>query len=224
MTSTELIVFDMAGTTVADDGLVVASFIAADEHAGLSATEADRAAMLEYVADTMGQSKITVFRHLAKGNEEQAQSANKQFERTYAQLVSEGRCSAMPGAEEVFDRVRALNVKVALTTGFAKETQDAILETLGWQNIADVVLCPSDELRGRPHPDMPLAALIRTRTTAVQNMMVVGDTSSDITSGLRAGAGVVVGVLTGAHGRDQLVAAGPHHIVDSINDLPALLA
>ncbi|MFW0793215.1 phosphonatase-like hydrolase [Gordonia sp. CPCC 205515] len=222
-TPIELVVFDMAGTTVQDEGLVVASFRAADEHAGLSATDADRAAMLDYVRETMGQSKITVFRHLAKGNEEQAQSANKEFERTYGQLVAEGKCSAMPGAEELFARCRSRQVKVALTTGFAKPTQDTILESLGWQNVADLVLCPGSELRGRPHPDMPLAALIQTRTTSVQSMMVVGDTSSDITSGLRAGAGSVVGVLTGAHNADQLVAAGAHHVVEKVTDIVSLL-
>ncbi|MGV9709921.1 phosphonatase-like hydrolase [Gordonia sp. NPDC003424] len=222
-TPTELVVLDMAGTTVQDEGLVVASFLAADAHAGLSATEADRTAMLDYVRETMGQSKITVFRHLAKGNEEQAQSANKEFERTYGQLVAEGRCSAMPGAEELFARCRSRQVKVALTTGFAKPTQDAILESLGWQNVADVVLCPTDDLRGRPHPDMPLSAVITTRTSAVDAMMVVGDTSSDITSGLRAGAGIVVGVLTGAHDAEQLVAAGAHHIVESVTDIISLL-
>ncbi|AZG47107.1 phosphonatase-like hydrolase [Gordonia insulae] len=222
-TPIELVVFDMAGTTVADEGLVVASFLAADEHAGLSASDADRTAMLDYVQETMGQSKITVFRHLSKGNEEQAQSANKEFERTYSSLVAEGRCSAMPGAEDLFRSCRDRGVKIALTTGFAKPTQDAILETLGWQDVADVVLCPTDELRGRPHPDMPLEALIRTRTTSVDAMMVVGDTASDITSGVRAGAGVLVGVLSGAHDRDQLTAAGAHHVVDGVVDLAALL-
>ncbi|MGW9181615.1 haloacid dehalogenase, partial [Agromyces sp. NPDC055658] len=63
-----LVVFDMAGTTVEDSGLVQQSFLAADNHAGLSKTEADREEMLRYVSDTMGQSKIVVFRHLAKGN------------------------------------------------------------------------------------------------------------------------------------------------------------
>ncbi|QTI70805.1 phosphonatase-like hydrolase [Gordonia polyisoprenivorans] len=220
---TELIIFDMAGTTVSDEGLVIASFRAADEHAGLSRTDADRAAMLDYVSETMGQSKITVFRHLANGNEEQAQSANKEFERTYAQLVGVGRCSPMPGAEELFSHCREIGVKIALTTGFAQQTQEAILEALGWSDIADVVLCPGEELRGRPHPDMPLAALITTRTSAVEAMIVVGDTASDVTTGLRAGAGLVVGVLSGAHDVEALRAAGAHEVVDSVADLRGLI-
>ncbi|MFV8172517.1 phosphonatase-like hydrolase [Mycolicibacterium peregrinum] len=219
-----LVVFDMAGTTVEDSGLVQQSFLAADGHAGLSKTDADREEMLRYVTDTMGQSKIVVFRHLAKGNEEQAQAANKEFERCYAQLVSEGKCSPIPGAEDVITSLRSSGLKTALTTGFARETQSAIIDALGWQNLADVVLCPSESVRGRPFPDMPLTALMQTRTDSVRSMIVLGDTSSDVISGLRAGARASIGVLTGAHNRAQLSEAGATHILDSVADLPALVA
>lgn len=219
-----LVVFDMAGTTVEDTGLVQQSFLAADEHAGLSKTDADRAEMLRYVADTMGQSKIVVFRHLSRGNEEQAQAANKEFERCYAQLVADGKCSPIPQAEHVITSFRSRGIKVALTTGFARETQQAIIEALGWQDLADAVLCPAPGVRGRPYPDMALAALMQTETDAVQSMVVVGDTSSDVITGLRAGARASVGVLTGAHNAEQLSAAGATHILDSVAQLPGLVA
>jgi phosphonatase-like hydrolase len=219
-----LVVFDMAGTTVEDSGLVEQSFLAADSYAGLSKTDADREEMLRYVSDTMGQSKIVVFRHLARGNEEQAQAANKEFERSYAQLVAEGNCSPIPGAEEVITSLRSRGIKTALTTGFAKETQTAIIDALGWQNLADVVLCPSQGVRGRPYPDMPLTALMQTETDSVQSMIVLGDTSSDVISGLRAGARASIGVLTGAHDTAQLSAAGATHILGSVADLPTLVA
>ncbi|MBS1692609.1 MAG: phosphonatase-like hydrolase [Actinobacteria bacterium] len=228
MTSTDdrigLVVFDMAGTTVEDSGLVQQSFMAADAHAGLSKTDADRDAMFAYVAETMGQSKIVVFRHLARGNEEQAQAANKEFERCYAQLVAEGHCSPIPGAEDVITSFRSRGIKTALTTGFAKETQDAILDALGWHDLADVVLCPGPGMRGRPYPDMALAAVMRTETISVRSMVVVGDTSSDVLTGLRAGARASVGVLTGAHDTAQFSAAGATHILDSVADLPGLVA
>lgn len=157
-----LVVFDMAGTTVEDSGLVQQSLAAADEQAGLSRDAEDKARMLTYVTDTMGQSKIEVFRHLSGGNEEQAQSANKAFERCYGQLVRDGHCSAIPGADQVLKSLRSDGVGTALTTGFAHETQQAIITALGWHDIADIVLCPGDDVRGQPFPDMPLTALLRT--------------------------------------------------------------
>lgn len=219
-----LVVFDMAGTTVEDSGLVRQSFLAADSHAGLSKTDADRDEMLRYVSDTMGQSKIVVFRHLARGNEEQAQAANKEFERCYGQLVADGNCSPIPGAEDVIKSLRSRGIKTALTTGFAKETQSAIIDALGWHDLADLVLCPESGMRGRPYPDMPLTALMRTGTGSVRSMIVVGDTSSDVLSGVRAGARASIGVLTGAHDTAQLSSAGATHILDSVAELPELVA
>ena len=81
----------------------------------------------------------------------------------------------------------------------------------------------ADAGRGRPYPDLPLTALLRTETNAVEAMVVVGDTVSDIESGVAAGAGLVVGVLTGAHDRDALEAAGADAVLESIADLPGLL-
>ena len=214
-----LVVFDMAGTTVQDSGLVQQSFLSADEHAGLSKTPADREEMLRYVADTMGQSKIVVFRHLSGGDEEQAQAANKEFERCYGQLVTDGNCSPIPGAEELITSLRSRGIKTALTTGFAKDTQSAIIDALGWHDLADVVLCPGPGVRGRPYPDMPLTALMRTETPSVQSMIVVGDTAVDVETGLRAGARASIGVLTGAHNAEQLSAAGATHVLDSVADL-----
>ena len=53
---------------------------------------------------------------------------------------------------------------------------------------------------------------------------VVGDTSYDMLSGVRAGAGLVAGVLTGAHDAQALRSAGATHVLDSVAELPRLLA
>jgi phosphoglycolate phosphatase len=43
-------------------------------------------------------------------------------------------------------------------------------------------------------------------------------------SGRRAGASIVAGVLTGAHDGTALTAAGATHVLETVADLPALLA
>ena len=65
---------------------------------------------------------------------------------------------------------------------------------------------------------------MRTGAPSVQSMVVLGDTTSDVTTGLRAGALASVGVLTGAHDATQLAEAGATHVLDSVADLPGLLA
>lgn len=218
----ELIVLDMAGTTVVDDGLVERAFVRAAEEAGIGKTPDDRADALEFVRVTMGQSKIEVFRSLCD-DEDQAQHANAAFESAYADFVRTEGVEAVPGAEDVIRRLRASGLKVALTTGFAPSTQESIIAALGWGDLVDVVLSPADVGRGRPYPDLPLTALLRTGATSVSAMVVVGDTASDVASGLAAGAGLVVGVLTGAHSEKTLTDAGADVVITSVADLPELL-
>lgn len=213
----------MAGTTVADDGLVEQAFQAAAGELGVAAGSPEHQVMLEHVRLTMGESKISVFRHLF-GEEAKAQQANVAFERAYHDLVDAGHCAALPGAAEAIAELRSQGRKVVLTTGFSRATQDRILVALGWQEIADLTLCPAEAGRGRPYPDLALTALLRTETDSVRQIAVVGDTGYDMLTGSRAGAAVVAGVLTGAHGAERLRADGATHVLGSIAELPSLLA
>jgi phosphoglycolate phosphatase len=213
---------DMAGTTVADDGSVIAAFSAAVEQFGLPPGTPGYDEALAYVRRTMGQSKIEVFRHVL-GNHEAAQRANGAFEEHYAASVRAGAVAALPGAEATFAALRAAGIKICLATGFSPATRDALLDALGWRARVDLVLSPADAGRGRPWPDLPLTALLRLGGGAVSELAVAGDTASDVESGLRAGAGLVVGVLTGSASRDDLERASAPVILNTIADLPPLL-
>jgi phosphoglycolate phosphatase len=213
---------DLAGTTVADDGSVLKAFEAALADAGIGPGGPGFSAADETVRATMGQSKIEVFRRIL-GSEERAQSANRVFEGAYAQSVRAGLVSPLPGAVETITALRAAGVRVCLATGFSPATRDALLDALGWRPLIDLALSPADAGRGRPWPDLPLTALLRLGGGAVTELLVAGDTPSDIESGLRAGAGVVAGVTTGACSADELAAAGAPHVLESVTGLVQLL-
>ncbi|MDX3383324.1 HAD hydrolase-like protein [Streptomyces niveiscabiei] len=210
-----LVVLDMAGTTVTDGGLVERAFTTA------LGSDPDQ---LAYVRATMGESKISVFRHLFK-DEATAQRANTAFEQAYGDLVTDGLITPIPGAREAIEQLTAEGRTVVLTTGFARVTQDAILDALGWRGLAALTLCPADAGgRGRPYPDMVLEAFVRTKAADdVRQVAVVGDTSYDVLSGVRAGAGLVAGVLTGAHDAQALRAAGAGQVLGSVAELPGVL-
>ncbi len=213
---------DMAGTTVADDGSVMAAFGSAAAQFGLVPGAPDHDDAISYVRDTMGQSKIEVFRHIL-GSEERAQQGNRIFEESYAESVRSGLVEPLPGAVETITALRAAGIRVCLATGFAPVTRDALLDALGWRPLIDLALSPADAGRGRPWPDLPLTALLRLGGAAVTELAVVGDTPSDIESGLRAGAGLVAGVTSGASSRDALADAGAPYVLDSVSELVQLL-
>jgi phosphonatase-like hydrolase len=218
-----LAALDMAGTTVSDDGVVERAFrraLAAVGGAGDASPVGDPD---EFVKRTMGQSKIAVFTELFGGDTGAAHRANAAFESAYDDAVDRGEVVALPGAAQTMADLRAAGVRVCLTTGFAPATRDRILDALGWTGSVDLALSPADAGRGRPWPDMILTAVIRLEIGDVRQVAVVGDTTSDLLAGWRAGAGIVAGVLTGAHRRPDFEAVPHTHILDSVTDLSGLV-
>jgi phosphoglycolate phosphatase len=220
MTRITIACLDMAGTTVRDDGTVLEAFSAAIAQSNLSPEAHDQA--IQTVRSSMGESKIDVFRKIL-GDETAAGEANEVFEEHYDAAIQDGKVEAMPGAAEVFKACHDAGIKVCLTTGFSPTTRDAIISRLGWTELIDLPLSPTESGRGRPWPDLPLVALLQLRGDAVTELAVVGDTAADIESGLRAGAGLVVGVLSGTGTREDLERAHATNVIDSIADLPGLL-
>lgn len=219
-----LAVLDMAGTTIRDDGMVERAFEDALAATGLErGTDAMRV-HLELVRETMGQSKIDVFRALFLDDESRAQAANRCFEAAFDAAVARGELEAVPGAETALTALQAAGVRVCLTTGLAPVTRDQVLDVLGWRDLVDLVLSAGDGVRGRPYPDLVLAAVLRLRVDAVTEVAVAGDTVSDLVCGTRAGASIVAGVLTGAHTREQLLEAPHTHLLEGIHELPEIVA
>jgi phosphonatase-like hydrolase len=212
----------MAGTTVADGGGVITAFAAAIERGGMASGTPAHDRAMRVAQATMGQSKIEVFRQIFTG-EADAQRANAAFEECYAAAVATGGAQEVPGAAEVMARLSEAGIRVCLATGFAPATRDAVIGALGWWPLIDLALSPADAGRGRPWPDLPLTALLRLGGGAVSELAVVGDTASDIESGLRAGAGLVAGVLTGQADRAELTRAKAPAILGSVAELPSLL-
>ncbi len=213
-----LVCLDMAGTTVRDDGAVEAAFTTALAAVGFvpGSPEHEKARVL--VRDTMGWSKADVFAALLEPAA--ARRATERFAAAYEATVAAGDVAEVPGAHAVLHGLRDRGVKVCLTTGFAPSTRDALVDALGWRDDIDLALSPADVGRGRPAPDMVLGAMERLGVTDPGSVAVVGDTVSDLEAGAAAGAGAVVGVLSGAHDEATLSAA-PHTAI--IADVTALL-
>jgi phosphonatase-like hydrolase len=214
MNDVELICFDMAGTTVLDNGLVLEAFRRTIGDLRVSPEEA--ASAEAYVIETMGQSKIEVFTALFG---ERAASANDAFERNFVDSAQELGVSEIPGARSTVETLRDVGVQVALTTGFSPSTREALIEVLGWGDLFELRVSPADAGRGRPAPDMLWWCALKSQVTAASSLMVVGDTASDMVAGLRAGAGYCVGVLSGNDDQARLIANGADDVIDSVVDL-----
>jgi phosphonatase-like hydrolase len=145
------------------------------------------------------------------------------FRAHLSRLFGSGGVRPVKGAAETIHWLREHGSKVALNTGFDRTIAGLIIEAVGWQSAVDSIVCGDDVAEGRPAPDLIFKSMERTGVSAVRRVMAVGDTVLDLRAAKRAGAGWVVGVLSGAHDRSQLEIE-PHDIlIDSVAELPAII-
>jgi phosphoglycolate phosphatase len=219
----KLAVLDMSGTTVDEGGLQDEAFSTAILQEGIEPGGSCYDAMVGYFREARGMPRHEIFRAIFTQDTVAARRANECFEATYDQLLAQRGVQPVEGAAHAVAALREEGLKIVLTTGFARHTQNMILESLGWMGVSDLSLCPSDAGRGVPYPDMILTALLALDLEDVRSVMTVGDTVGDIRAGQRAGAGLTVGVLTGYHDQASLENAGASVVVPSIRDVPALV-
>jgi phosphonatase-like hydrolase len=216
-----LAALDVAGTTVEEGGAV---YRALHDAVRLHGSTAD----VDDVARWMGADKRTAIRALLDlGDATGAgavDAAFTDFERLLQEAYDATPPVAMPGVLDAFDALRGSGAAIALTTGFSRDVTALILEQLGWTSgVLDAVVCTDDVPAGRPAPYMVHRAMERTGTTDVRQVLTVGDTVLDLRAGTCAGAGAVVGVLSGGVPREVLEAEEHTAVLGSVAELSALV-
>lgn len=217
MADVTLFLFDMAGTTVRDDGQVLETFLAVAHEAGL---HPDR----EVLRSRMGWYKREVFAGLLEEAGRTDVGADDLVARFNAHLAAAYRAAPpepLPGAEPSMAALRAAGIRYGFTTGFTAETARLLVELLGWQ--PDVVVASDEVAHGRPAPDLILEAMARTGVTDPARVGVCGDTPSDLEAGTRAGCGYVIGVGHGTHALEELAAAPHTALLADLTTLPEVL-
>lgn len=210
----------MAGTTVRDAGQVPQAFTSA-----LAAH--DIAVTPQAINSLRGASKRLAILNLVPESADRAARAEQVYV-TFVQHLAQvfaGTVAPVPGARETIDTLRHRGVRVALNTGFDRETTNLLLDALQWQQgVVDAVVCGDEVALGRPAPYMIFRCMEATGVMDVRKVANAGDTVLDLQAGYNAGVALNIGVLSGAHGRDQMQLQPHTHLLDSIADLPALLA
>lgn len=127
----------------------------------------------------------------------------------------------LPGLETCLEALRREGLRIAIATHRSGRGAVQILEGFGLRGYFDAIVALEHIERVKPDPDPVLKALALVRVDP-QAAAMVGDTPDDIQAGRAAGA-LAIGVVTGAHSRDALQAAGADAVLDSLAGLPDLL-
>jgi phosphonatase-like hydrolase len=173
---------------------------------------------------TRGWSPADVMRTLFPEDEIRAQAADHAFERSFQAAVDRFGALPLPGANEALDKLTAAGTKVCLLSSLSRPALSLITERLGWWQRGDLLLCADDVARGFPWPDLVLTAILRLGIGDVRDVAVVTASESGVLSARRAGARLVIGMLSDVHDASRLRRAGATHLLADIGDLPDLVA
>ena len=211
----ELVVFDLGGTTIEDDGHVPTAFEEALGSHGVAVTRAE-------IARWRGASKREILRRVV-GDEAAAEQVYGAFQDRLIDLFRNHGVRPIVGIEQAWSRLRDAGLRIALTTGFDRRITDEILASLQPAPVFDAVVCGDDVAMGRPAPYMIFRAMEQAGVPSVHRVANVGDTINDLRAGHAAGVAINIGVLSGAHDRATL-SRGPHtHLLASATQVPEAL-
>lgn len=222
----DLVVFDLMGTVVRDMGAMENALKQVLTHYSIPFTDADhramrgagkQAAFQAIIERTIGASRGAVW----------AQGKAEEMYVTFKEMLKEGYAKGsveeVTGAEASMRWLCENGVKVAATSAVDTDLTEPMLEKLGWAvGVFDCKVATQEVPAGRPAPYMIFTAMMRTGVASVRRVAAVGDTPVDLQAGTNAGAGWVIGVLSGASKLETLGTTAHTHLLNSVADLPKL--
>lgn len=216
----KLVVFDMAGTTVDEDNVVYKTVRAAINAAGYSFTQDQ----VQFAG--AGKEKSQAIRDVLAldGNshsDDEVALIFTDFKQRLAQAYAKLDVRECGGTSDVFAALHQQDVKVALNTGYDRNTAQGLIDKIGWElgKDYDTLVTASDVENGRPAPDMIQQAMSQTGVSNSAEVVKIGDSQIDIDEGKNASCGMTFGVTTGAQTREQLQHANPTAVIDRLSDL-----
>lgn len=215
----EMVVFDMAGTTVNEQNVVYKTLHKAIVAANV---EVSLETVLEYGAGKEKHKAIKdVLTHLKSDKLKDSQTIFDNFKKSLAVAYEFLEVKPIKGVEKVLLNLRSEGVKVVLNTGYDRKTATLLLDKLQWDEKIhyDALITASDVVNGRPHPDMIFQAMELFGITDASKVLKAGDSAIDIEEGKNAGCGITVGVLSGAQTKVQLEKQKPTYVLESLVNL-----
>lgn len=208
-------VFDLDGTLVDNMAFHGTAWVEAAGRLGVRATRG------QFEREWAGKKSEEIFEILLGGPQAAAVTAKlvAEKEATYRELYRP-HLAPLPGLVPFLARLRATGVRVALATAAPAENRDFVLDALGLDQSFEVVQGPEGVARGKPAPDIYLAAAARLGLDG--GACVAFEDAVNGVRSARAAGMAAVAVLTTAAEAD-LRSAGASHAIRDFATLPAEL-
>ena len=223
MNNIQLVVFDIAGTTVKDNGEIATAFRTALE-------EYSYLVPVSKINPLMGYKKPEAIRKIVEEYEQNKERITADYINAihdrFLELMIEHYQTAkeiipLPNVMEVFSFLKEKRIKIGLDTGFSKNITDVIVNRLNWVNddVVDYVVSSDEVPAGRPYPYMIQRMMNVANITDAKRVIKVGDTEVDVQEGKNANCLYSIAITTGAFTREELEPYKPSFIIDDIKEV-----
>lgn len=128
------------------------------------------------------------------------------------------RVRPFPKVRELFERIKADGLVIALASSAQQEELERHKKSLGIENLLETAASADDAEKSKPHPDIFQAALSAIPDVVPEQAVVVGDTPYDVIAAAKAGMRTI-GLLSGGFTKEDLGAAGSVEIYQDVADL-----
>lgn len=213
-TRVEAIVFDLDGTLIDSRGDIAAATLEALTRNGFPPLPVET--LLGYVGD--GAKPLLARSAAIAADDPRLEGLYASFLEFYTAhpLVHTRFCR---GAEQA---LRALaGFRLALCTNKPRVTTLAVLSGLGILDAFELVVAGNDLQRAKPDP-LPIQYIAERLGVAPQRLVMVGDGAQDVLAARGANARSI-GLRDGIQPIERMLAAEPDVLLDSLDDLPALI-
>jgi phosphoglycolate phosphatase len=214
----KLIVFDVDGTLVDSQHVIVSTVRSAFEHFGLPQPTDDAIRRivglrlvegLARLAPTLAADEVVALADAYRATFQARRATPDPTETLF------------PGVRAMLEALRDAGFQLGVATGKSRRGLLALLESHALAEFF-VTLQTGDVPPGKPHPAMLLRALDEAGVAPAEAAMI-GDTTFDIAMARAAGT-LPVGVAWGNHPPEELTAAGAVHLVASCAEIAPLFA
>lgn len=153
-----------------------------------------------------GLRTIAVIRDLLRWpvDEAEAVALGEEKERRYRECIRAGGIEPIAGVRETLEKAAALGLPCALGSSAPRENARLCLESLGLAPFFKAVVTGEDVERGKPHPDIFLAAA-RKLGVPSEECLVIEDAPAGVEAAHRAGMRAIA--LLTSHTPEELAAA-----------------
>jgi phosphoglycolate phosphatase-like HAD superfamily hydrolase len=151
-----------------------------------------------------------------------AEAAESALARTWHAPDPVGLTHPLADLDGLFARLRATGRLIAVATTDDRDPTLRTFAALGLSDAIDALVCADDGVAVKPAPDM-VVHLCAALDVPPARTSVVGDSPADLQMARAAGAGLVIGVLTGVGGHDDLEPLADV-VLDSVGAIAAAAA